>query len=344
LVIGVGLVCVFRRRWAAALFHTVPLGLVYLAWMSITEAQAVLEVEGSSFTLVDYGRWMNSAAAGLFMAVGFFAPLAVAVALVLVGGAVLAWRSEGGRAFLERASIPAALVVSCIITMSTAAPSRHLLGFDQARASRYLGVMAALMLPAIAVGADAIARRWPRATPALLALFLVPVPFNAAQFERDPILNRQYFEAERTYIAGLPEHPLTAQVPPWVRPNHTLFGQPDMTVGWLRQARREGALPPHQDLPPAADARLRLQLGVAMSEDEPPEGLTCTTQRGVVGIDPRVGDRWYLETPATVAERAGFVASSSGIPLEKGTVEVTLPDLHLVLQPAAGREELVWCH
>ena len=35
LIFVAGLVCVFHRRLAAALFHTVPLAVVYLAWVRL---------------------------------------------------------------------------------------------------------------------------------------------------------------------------------------------------------------------------------------------------------------------------------------------------------------------
>ena len=72
LIFGAGLVCVFRRRWAAALLHTVPLesstwsGCGSRTYRRCTTWMVILH--GSRLR-----HWMKEAALGLFMGLGHFA-------------------------------------------------------------------------------------------------------------------------------------------------------------------------------------------------------------------------------------------------------------------------------
>ncbi len=350
LIFGAGLVCVLRRRWAAALLHTVPLGIVYLVWVRLEGVSTMYHVAGHPFTVRAYVHWMKEAALGLFMGLGHFAPLAIVLAVVLVGGMVLAWRAEGTSGFLRRAAVPVALVMVCVLSMTTAAPSRFFLGTEAARAGRYIGVMVALTLPAMAVAADAITRRWSRSLAFVCVLFLLPVAFNASQFGDDQLLTPNYFRGERRYVATLPELPVASQVPPWIEPNDTIAGQPDMTIGWLLHAKMEGALPSAQTLDFLQAALVPLQLGVVVNPAEAPAGLSCATYNHPVAVDPQLGDDWTVTSPVRVAGRSveGDQPATPWLNLSSSAstnlhVSITLSGLHLVVAPAEGEDEFELC-
>jgi hypothetical protein len=87
-----------------------------------------------------------------------------------------------------------------------------------------------------------------------------------------------------------------------------------------------------------------LQLGVSEVEDgEEPEGLQCTTQTTPLAVDPRVGEVWVLETPARVSRWSGAQPSGQGRGLEASVVQITLPDLHLLITPASGEDVFELC-
>jgi hypothetical protein len=347
LVIAVGVVCLLRRRWAAAVFHTVPLGIVYLLWMWLEDVSTVFRVDDRPFTPHAYYVWTKNAAVGLFDALGHFALLGVLLAAVLVVGVALAWRAEGTRQFLRRAAVPSAMVVACILSMSSAAPSRFFIGDDASTAGRYIGVMAALMLPAIAVGAEEVVRRWPKLLLPVLALFVLPIPLNAASFGEDPLLTPGYFTNERTAIAGLPQEDIMRRLPPWVEVNESIVGQPDMTVGWLLQASANGELPPPVPLDWFQRFMLPYHLGVAITSSfEPvPDGMTCATFDEPVTLDPSVGEQWYFGTDAAIAGRAddGTAATPWMSFQDETTVEIVLPDLELLVGPVTAAQEFELC-
>ena len=280
--------------------------------------------------------------------------MAVVLALILVGGTVLAWRADGTAAFLRRAAVPVALVVVCVLSMTTAAPSRFFLGSEAARAGRYIGVMAALMLPALAVAADAITRRWSRSLPFVCLVFLIPVPCNAVQFGDDQLLTPNYFRSERRYVATLPGLPMASQVPSWIEPNGTIAGQPDMTVGWLLQAKQEGALPSAESLDLIQTAMLPLQLGVVVDPSDAPAGLSCATYDHPITVDPQRGENWTVNSPVRVATRSASGDQPAtpwlnlGTPVSIATptglhLSITLPGLRLVVAPAEGQDEFQLC-
>jgi hypothetical protein len=349
LIAGAGLVCLIRRRWSAAVLHTVPLGLVYLLWVQLEDVSTMYRVEGHPFTISAYWVWMREAATGLFDAVGHFAPLGVVFAALLIGGTILAGRREGWIPFLRRAAVPVTLVVVCMLTMTTAAPSRFFIGEGASRAGRYIGLMVALTLPMLAVAGDALVRRWPKALVVVCGLFLLPIPFNATEFRSDELLTPDYFRNMRRFTAGLAQEPLAAQAPPWIEPNLSIVGQPDMTLGWLLEAEREGKLPTAEPLDAFQRYMLPLQLGVAEVDPRGPEGLSCTTHRGVVALDAQKGDVLVAPEPVRVAltpagEAQPFWRVYGNDVLDTGaTLEITLPDLDLVASATPDRDEFVLC-
>jgi hypothetical protein len=333
-VLATGIVCLIRGRWKAAAFHTVPLGIIYLVWFVGTGVEVVVNESGESFGIGEYVSWMWDAFVGLFTGLGHLDILAIALVAVLVAGSIVAVRAEGLVPLLRRAAIPAALLPAMVLAMSAVGPSRFALVDGGAKASRYVGLMAAMALPALAVAADALAKRRPWTTPLVIAVFLVALPFNVIMFGDNPVLTPGNFDGMRTYVATLPDNPLVERVPPWVRPNETLLGQPDMTVGWLLEADRRGELPEiTETMHPLVAQLVPIQLGVATIDGGTPDGLECADHSTPLAVDPAVGERWFFETPVQIALRSGDGAGTLWLPFEPTEVEITLPDLHLLIGP-----------
>jgi hypothetical protein len=344
LIAAAGLVCLFRRRWWAAAFHTVPLGAIYLLWFTLAEVPGVVHVNDRTFSIGEYLTWMKDAAVGLFTGLGHFGVVAVLLGVVLIVGTSTAIYVDGASNFLRRAAVPTALLVAGVISMSAAAPSRFALGEGGAKAGRYIGVMAAMTLPALAVAADALSRRWRWTTPFVAIVFLLPLPFNIVAFGDDPILSPANFRGIRNYVATLPDNPLIHDVPPWIRPNETLLGEPDMTVGWLLDADRRGELPsPTGPMNPLVAQIVPIQLGLATVDGASADGLECTDHTTALAIDPQVGDRWYLADSVQIAGRKDDKPATLWLPYSRTGVDIVLPDLHLLLAPAPGQSNFRLC-
>src|SRR5207248_655554 len=114
------------------------------------------------------------------------------------------------------------------------------IGTRFASSSRYLHITVALLLPALAVAADALVRRWRGFVPVVLALFLIGIPGNIATIDNN-FFSSAYFANYQQMVRSLPRMALAARVPADVRPD--LVNGPWITVGWLLEGARSGRIP-----------------------------------------------------------------------------------------------------
>jgi hypothetical protein len=353
LILATGIAVLWRRGWRQAAFHTVPLGIIYGIWYVLAGASLhSLEVTDGvtipSATVGDVGHFVWTAALSLFESVGHFPIIDYALFALLVVGSVLAWRSTSGAARARRLGMPVGLLTGAAVGMIVAAPARFWISPDAAAASRYVGVTVAMGLPLLAVAGDALIRRWRYLSPVIFALFLIPVPWAVASLTPRGLPNGAYYRSLKAWVSTLPTVPGFNQVPAWVEPNSTsAFGTPDLTVGWLREAARQGKLPAPGKINPFAATEVPIQLGVAERGGRTPSGLTCTTSTRPMALDPHLGDVWRLGSDLQVSLRAGTKAG--GLPLtftpnrKEALIQITLPNLKLLVSPAAGMKSFRLC-
>jgi len=173
MTIVVGLAMLIRRGWRVALFHTAPLGAVYVLWW-ITKARDAYTTHGA--TIGEVARFVTTGLGATFDAMGQLPGVGVVLGAVLVVGLTLAWHGLDRAELRKRAALPGALLVAAVVFLVISGLGRSSLHL--ARSGRYLHLVAALSLPAVAVAADAVARRWRILAPAVLVLFLIGIPGN----------------------------------------------------------------------------------------------------------------------------------------------------------------------
>jgi hypothetical protein len=143
--------------------------------------------------------------------------------------------------------------------------NRAIFGERFASSSRYLHIMAALLIPAIALAADAIARRQRLLLPVMLALFVVGVPANLGETLKS-FPPEQYFAQYEEMVRALPRHELALEVPKDLHPE--LVNGPRMTIGWLLDAASAGQIPsPDGSSTPQQLATYRLRLSLQQLDD-----------------------------------------------------------------------------
>src|SRR5262249_8693971 len=152
---------------------------------------------------------------------------------------VLALRSRRPWFPLGELAVPIALLAGAIafllVTGVARAGQASLLGPERARLSRYVYVTAALSLPALAFGADAIARRWRALTIPIVVVLLLGVPGNIHQLMHPDRLfaNSRFTHAE---IVAVPRLPLAEQLRGSRQPvviQNPRFALEGLTYGWL---------------------------------------------------------------------------------------------------------------
>jgi hypothetical protein len=194
-------------------------------------------------------------------------------------------------------------------------------------------VVVALMLPAIALAAQYVIRRWRRAAIVVVAVLVVGVPGNVDKLvhytNRSPIV-----QARRPYILAAPRLPIARRLPPSV----TLA--PFLTLGWLVDSLPSGRLPKPGPRSAAANARETLDLTLGVSDT--PQTERCRTLRAPTTRVFATGDRITLRQGSVQILAVGAPATASK-PLTPSTVVVLAGPLRVRITPGSTGSPVVLC-
>jgi hypothetical protein len=271
MIAAVGISCVVRKRWRAAALHTAPLAAVYVAWLVGFGRGA-----RTSYGFAQVTKSARTSVSATFDALGQVPFVGWALAAMLVIGLVIAVRDTDPTERWPRFSAVVALLIGAALFASMLAVTRFGLGPQFAASSRYLHIIAALLLPALAVAVDAIAQRHRALGFVAVALLLVGIPGNIAGIG-DNVGPAARYRAQRRVITGLPRAPLAETTPRSLRPTPSFAAE--VTVGWLLAGARSGRIPATRDLTPREQAGNVLRLSLEQLE-RPAFG--CVPLRGQV--------------------------------------------------------------
>src|SRR4051794_2505161 len=273
---GVGIVMVAvvggtvlaRRGSRVALAYVVPLGACYALWLLAIGRR---DHSVAQFTPGDVLRFVETGYRAAYGALGPFRAFGVVIVVALVAGLVLAFRQRAGTPRVAELTPPIALLVASLVLLVITALNRADYGADWARQSRYVSLVAAMTLPALVLGADAVATRWPRTLPVVCVLFLLGIPANihaATRAQHDILRPRD--TATRDTMLSLPLEPLARRVPRSVHPEPTTATA--VTIGWLLDQAARGRLA----APGRVSRRLHASNAFRLSFDRP-DGPAPTT-------------------------------------------------------------------
>jgi hypothetical protein len=258
------------RGWRIALFHTAPLAAAYLLWSQLAptgqpannyHAQNVSQV----WRFLVIGFEAAFARQGQIPFVGFL------LGAVLVVGLVLALRQRGAGFPLGRLASSIALLggalMFLVLTGIVRAGQGGLLflldtsGPERARDSRYVYLVAAMALPALAIGADALIGRWRQLAIPIVIVLLLGVPGNIHRLMNPGELfgNSRVTHAE---IVALPRLPLAGQLSGsrrLVAIQNPRFALEGLTYGWLVAGAESGRIPDPGRINPVVASTWTLQ-------------------------------------------------------------------------------------
>jgi hypothetical protein len=329
MVLVVGIATLLRRSWRVAAVHCLPLVIVYTAWW-LGASRGKYASAGSLGQIL---RWSATGAARTFGALGSVPGLGWLLAAVLVGGGFFAVREAGWRALRHEKAAPIAMLVGAIGFLVIAALDRGGFGTAAARAGRYLHVLAALMLPAIAVAIDALLARWKVVGVLALALLLIGMPGNVLDARSYTRKQRVVDDATRRIMLTVPRDPRARTAPADLRPEPNRA--PTVTLGWLRAGVASGRVPATR-APSAIEAatnRLRLSL---MELDDRAEAA-CPPLRAPVVLHLAKGDRVGIGGRTVVALLAGGRAISHPVGFGVGMLNPSLRHTLVALGPLTVR-------
>jgi hypothetical protein len=255
MVAAVGAAVLLARGWRPALLQVLPLALVYVAWWW-TNAKNVAH---DPVTVRKAASFSLAAVREGFSGISQVPGIGLLLAAVTLAGLVLAWRHVGAADVRRRAAGPAGLLFGLAVFVGLTAWSRANFGTAFAAQSRYIYIVAALALPAVAVAFDTLVRRWAILIPFAFALLLVGVPRNLDISWNQTGAGRGEASSKDVYLA-FAQLPEAAGADDWIRPDPNLA--PALTLGWLRAGISTGRVPAPESSSPdvIAEARFRLSL------------------------------------------------------------------------------------
>jgi hypothetical protein len=280
----VGLAVLVRRGWRMAALHTVPLAVVFGLWYVAFGSDAATTARPGPARLVDF---VQHALVHTVRSVGAADVVAVALVAVLVVGGAVAVRDRGrpdaNRSFAPWALLAGALVLAVITGVGRAQD----LGVESAEASRYVHLLGAMTIPAIAAAGQALGRRSRWAIPIVSIILLAGIPGNIAEISTRNTFEEALLRGEPDYVRSLAHVAGTSDLPGRLEPDRAKL--PGVTLGWLRQAVRHDKI---ELVRPVTDsevavARTRFLLAQETRPDDP---KGCRTLDGPKRIELDAGD------------------------------------------------------
>jgi len=205
---------------------------------------------------------------------------------LIVAGLVLAWSGRPLGQVRRVAAAPVALAAGAFVFALTTAFGR--VGFPPGieRSTRYVHVVGALLLPVIAVAADAVMRRWRMSVPILLVALTASLVGNIRDFSNERLHSGKFLESyRRMMLTTMPRVPLADEVPRNLRPDRGLA--PFVSVGWLRDGVEAGQIPPPDDVTP--EERATAEARVVLHQLSSHHPVHCETVAGPVPTTLRRG-------------------------------------------------------
>ncbi len=343
----VGVAMLLRRGWRIALLHTVPLAAAYTIWVAVSpKGSAPVSYTTQSF--VQVVKFVVLGAGDVFGRLGQLPGLGVVLAVMLLVGFVVAIDREDFAALRHQYAVPIGLLVGAGVFLLVTAVVRSGqpppifgvadVGPDRARQSRYVYMTAAMVLPTLAIAADAIARQWRILTIPVLALLVAGVPGNLHQLQ---IYTEQMEHSCARYASSFSKR-LGSRSPGTFRGRCAVHFT-GLSLGWLIDSLPSGRIPSPGPLTQTeiADQTLALVLRNAKL----PTTANC---HPLVHVQRRVMpafDRMTLETgTATITYFPPSGAPSSPTPFQSTntsrTIVATSGPLNVEITPGLQPAEL----
>ena len=187
MTIVVGIAMLLRRGWRIALLQTAPLAVAYGIWWELSPkglAVALQEPDAGA------GREVRAASASARSSAGSLRCPSSGSCSPPSRSSACSWRS-GATVWAASAAgyaVPLALLIGAVLFLFLTGIVRsgqpalfiaqHNIGPGRARQSRYVYIVVAMALPALAIAADAIARRWRLLTIPIVVVLLAGLPGN----------------------------------------------------------------------------------------------------------------------------------------------------------------------
>ncbi len=335
---AVTLAVLVRRGWQIALVYGVTLGGTYAIWWFSIGHEGAKNAHPSP---EDLARFVQIGVGAAFGALGQAAVVGALLAALAIAGAVLAVRTVPWSTIRRRWAAPFALALGALVFLVLSGYARvEGLGSGFARASRYVHIVVALLLPLIVVAVDVLARRWVAAFVVVVIVFIVGVPGNINELSDYTTARKPYFEQLRQTVLALPRAPLAKRVPRTVRPMPEHADMARVTIGWLLDSAAAGKVPPPGPTNAARAANVALRLSILQRPEHGVQVNGCRQVTTPIRRELRRGDSIVFQdagirVTTAPGSRPGPPASLTYGLNAGGRLTAVVPKLVLVIAPSS---------
>jgi len=309
-VMIMGIAVLARRGWRMMIELVGPLAAIYLVWFlaighddGVTQAGSISQI----------GSIVSGGLRNAFRVMAFDTWFAWPLVLLLVGGFVLAARQRT-RAGWGQLSVPLAMLVGTVLLLaSVASDHADVLGAKGEgfpRQSRYVSLLAALSIPALAVAADAFTRAWKWLLPLAMAMFLFAIPHNLSSARATARIKQPLFAGTRLAVEIVPRSPTAYDVPRDLHPD--ILTAEDLTVGWLLGALERGKIPSPGPMTPTNLGKADFRLSFLQESGTPPRARCPLMARPLV-IKMDKGDVLYFQDQPLLLQPASHLHMYPGM-------------------------------
>lgn len=294
MVIAVGVSMLLTRGWRMALAHSAPLAAIYMTWFLTIGHVGYDNYHATPGQIASFIRNIIGA---IFHAMGRGRTVSVLLAVLLIAGLLVARKPLGNAAFRREAAMPLALLVGAMSLLLITGIGRAGLG-NFKEMSRYLHLVAAMVLPAIGLAADAVMKRSRWLIAPVLVVLLAGVPGNVrviSDYMHKGIITNQ--KSYKAMMLSLPRSPVAKEVPRDVKPEQFLAHF--VTVGWLLDGVAAGRIPKPGPIPANNTAMNEIRLsfhqykhGVRTTDD-------CTGLATPLVFELEAGQRIVVQGPTS---------------------------------------------
>jgi hypothetical protein len=323
----VGLSVLLRRGWRLAILLVAPLAAIYTLWFAVTgRTGKVRFASKDALTVGAAFAFLRQGFQTTFRSIPHNPVLGVLLAIALAVGIPLAWRARRESAQLGQLAAPMSLLAGSVLFLVSAAAGRAAFGQQYAGASRYLSLTTAMILPALAIAFDGLARRWRWVLPVAVVLLVGAIPWNLRGVSAAQVPLKRSYENTRLTILSLPRSDIAQKVPGELRPEQ--YTAHEVTIGWLLSGVAAGRIPP----PPFTIRKVRessqFRLSFFQHHGDAPT-TECVTVTDPVAMRVRLGqvigvyDNPMVIVPLSPPSMVGF--GLAFVPTEGNAVTVVYP-------------------
>jgi hypothetical protein len=317
MVIAVGVAISIRHGFRRALLLLLPLALIFLIWF-VTVGHSAFSKHSS---LADLARFAVLGVAFTFSSLGHSPIVGSLLVVLLIAGIAISIRSYGSTEIRSRFSAPYALLIGAVAFMVITGSGRadfSLPSGETYASSRYIYIVAAMLLPAIAVAASQVILRWSKVWVFVVLVLVLGIPGNIELLHRNNHLHT--LDNYRQFILSLPRLPAATRVPRSVLPDP--YYDDSVTMGWLLDGVQSGRIPAPS--PPPTQAQLAYwNLQLAWQPAHPGISGSCRSLSLPATTHVASGTRMTISAGVSIAAHYGADRESKSVGLRGAAHPVT---------------------